>query len=74
MYIKKRQDYIVMFFFIVEISLYSVPFVRFHYFSDLADAESNVWAISAPKMEGVWISPHVASGFLQNDSLEAKES
>ena len=41
--------HIVMFFLIVEID---VPFVRFHDFSDLADVAANVWAISAPKMEG----------------------
>ena len=36
-------------FLIVEID---VSFVEFHDFSDLADVAANVWAISAPKMEG----------------------
>ena len=51
-----------------------VAFVEFHDFSDLADVAANVWSISAPKMEGAWISPHVASGILENASLEAEES
>ena len=63
-----------MFFLIRQISLYCVPFVRFHDFSDLADVAANVWAISAPKMERSSIFRHIASGILKIGSLEAGKS
>ena len=48
--------------------------MTFHDFSDLADVAANVWDISASKMEGAWISLHVASGILKNASLDAEKS